>query len=464
MVRQWIFSSTYHHGIIVAPLSLWMILQRPLPTPNTHFPSLSIIIVAVLSWLIGRMSGIALIEQLSFVGILIGGVGVVFGVNALRKWAFPLAFLFFMVPFGETIVPFLQDMTATAVVWLLNVFGFQTSIDGILIRTSAGVFEIAEACAGLNFLLAALMISSLYAYLSLRSFCSRMGFVFIAAVVGLVANFVRVFLLVLVATITNMKIAVGPDHMILGLAFYALVFLSLFYIGEHMRLNAPAITADAPLVSHDNWRSWVAITAILPVILISLYANLLYTNAVQDITTADIDPLQASQWRIRTAPENWSPVFVNPDFKTGATYEKSGDAVYVNLATYTHDRPGAEIITGMNRAWDDRDWHRIATEKYVIFLFGRSQQTNVDIVAGTQGRRLAVATAYWRGSEVYIDKKKFKIDQTLDKLRGVNPPGGIVMIAATFINDPEEAVRKIRAFTGDVEKLSAWQARNKVTP
>ncbi|WP_411820187.1 exosortase A [Hyphococcus formosus] len=460
MVRQWIFSSTYHHGVIVAPLAIWMIMQRPLPTPNTHLPSLAIIIVASLGWLVGRAAGISLVEQLALIGMLIGGVAVIFGTTAFRQWAFPLAFLFFMVPFGETIIPPLQDLTANVVVSLLSLFGFDVSIDGVLIRTSSGLFEIAEACSGLNFLLAALMISSLYAYLSLRDFRMRLAFVVIAAIISLIANFIRVFLLIWIATITDMRIAVGPDHLIMGLIFYGLVFLALFYVGERMRLRAPQIVADAPLVMHDQWKASVATTTLLPIIAISLYATFLHNQTTRDEIAFSAVPLEADGWYQRSAPENWSPVFANPDFEIGRTYEKASDAVYVNLAIFSHDRPGAEIVTSGHRSWDDAEWHRVNSENEVIYLFGQSSHTDIDIVAGTQGRRLAVAKAYWRGSNVYTDRKAFKIEQTRDKLQGKNPPGGVIMIAATFIDDPQEAIRKIRAFTGDLESLRDWQTRN----
>ena len=47
-----------------------------------------------------------------------------------------------------------------------------------------------------------------------------------------------------------------------------------------------------------------------------------------------------------------------------------------------------------------------------------------------------------------------------DKLEGRNPPGGIIMIASDYAGEPSTALARIRTFTGDVESLADWLARN----
>lgn len=459
MAAMWLRSSSHHHAIAVAPLSLWMIAQRPRIAPATSLSCVLAVFAAAIVWLGGRAAGVALIEQFAFVSLLIAGAGAIFGAGALRLWALPLGFLYFMVPFGAVLIPPLQVATANTVIFLLGVIGMPVMMDGVLIQTPAGLFEIAEACAGLNFLLAALMIAAVYACVSLRSAKARISFLVIAVSIALVANFLRAFLLIWVATITNMRIAVGADHLVIGLAFYGLVFAILLAIGERMRIAARTLNEYAPITARRAWRTSTAAVALAPIIAASFYANILIANGAHETAPLSITTFNAPGWRIMAAPQNWSPTFA-ADRRTGATYVNNGDTVYLTVGYLTHDRRGAEIINYNNRAWNGEDWRHIASRKELLDVFGDVQETKIDIIAGPERRRLAVATVYWRGNDVYTDPVTFKQAQMKDKLAGLNPPGGIIMVAAAYEREPEQALRAIRAFLFSAEPFAAWRYRN----
>ena len=459
MAATWFSSSSYHHGAAVPLLAALMIFERPRFDPSTAPVGLLGVIASVALWLAGHAAGVALIEQVAFVSLLIAGAGVMFGATALRLWAMPLLFLYFMVPFGEVLIPFLQNATAHMVVSLLTVFDIPAAMDGVLIETPAGRFEIAEACAGLNFLLAALMIACVYGCLVLNTFRARLGFLIIAATVAIVANMLRAFLLIVVATLTEMRFAVGPDHLVVGLVFYGLVFAILFWIGAKMRAPQSVGPEHAPITARRPWRSPIAVAALVPILAAAAYAALIVDRTPSAAAPAQLSPLSASGWRLLGAPENWTPK-INADRVAGATYQKGADRVYVSIGYFTHDRTGREIVNALNAPADGADWRKIATADDVVYLFGRSEETPLEILAGPERRRLLVAALYWRGGEVYTDKMQFKFAQLSDKPKGHNPPGGIVMIASDYAGEPSAALARIRAFTSDVESLAAWRARN----
>lgn len=461
MARLWLQSSSHHHGVLVAPLAVWMITERPRITPSTNATSLAAVFAACLLWLVGNAAGAALIEQIAFVSLLIAGAGAIFGAQALKCWAAPLLFLYFMVPFGAVLVPPLQQMTANTVVALLGLTGMNVSIDGVLIRTPAGLFEIAEACAGLNFLLAALMIASLYACQFLRANGTRLAFVLIAAAVALLANFLRTFVLILIATVTEMRVAVGPDHLAIGFVFYGLIFFLLIVIGEQLRRREKAPPERTPSMMFRPWRPLIALLALTPVAASYAYAGYVVNKPVERAAPGALSPLNAPGWRILSAPEGWRPS-LSADRVSGATYVQHDKAVYVTSGYFTHDRRGREIVNYHNRGWDGEDWRRIGAAKEMIYLFGDAQRTPLNLLAGPEGRRIAVVTAYWRGGDVYSNPNAFKQAQMLDKLRGRNPEGGVIFIAAHYRNDPAEALDAIRPFTHEVEDFSSWRARNNV--
>ncbi len=457
MAQTWVSSSTYHHSVAVAPLALLMILSRPRIDPATGPLGLLAVAAGAFLWLAGRAAGVALVEQTAFVTLLIAGAWVMFGAGAAKLWALPLLFLYFMVPFGEVLIPALQNFTANAVAAMLSLVGTGASIDGTFIRTEAGVFEIAEACAGLNFLLAALMIAWVYACQSLQDFKSRIAFIAVAAAVALSANFLRAFLLVLAATLSDMRIAVGPDHLIVGLVFYALIFVLLFWIGAKMRRRNGVGPEHAPVRARRPWHFSIAALAFLPVFIASFYAAFVINSGAAAATPA-LSPLSAPGWRLLGPPQNWTPV-INADAVEAVTYDRNGERVYVTLGWFERDRPGKEIVNRMNTPADGEDWRKIASFDDVVYLFGDSKEMPLEVVAGPERRRLLVATAYWRGDDVYTNKIAFKWAQMKDKLKGVNPQGGIIMIASDYAGEPAEALARIRAFTSDVERFAAWRDR-----
>ena len=462
MIRQWASSSSYTHGFVVAPIALWMILDRrgTAPAPAISLWLLLALTAAAALWLMGRAAGIALIEQLAFVSLLIAGAGAIFGTAVLRYWSFPLVFLFFMVPFGEALIPALQIATAEAATRLLNLFGVAASIDGILIRTQAGVFEIAEACAGLRFLLASVMVAAVFAYLHFQTWRQRLTFLAIAVTIALAANALRAFFLILIATLSDMRWAVGPDHLIFGLVFYALIFIALLWIGRRMSGRETPPQQMASPYTYRRWQAVFIIPAFAIIAAAALYAHNIIDRPISRPAPDSLTLFSTPGWRILPPPKNWRANIAAADHIAAATYTFGEKTVYVASGYYTHDRYGAEIFTYANRTWHGDDWRRIATIKEVAYLFGASQELQFDILAGPERRRLAVITVYWWNDEIFIDPWRMKLAQMKAKLMGRNPPGGIIKIAAAYQRNPSEAVQAIRAFTVDLEPFNEWLARN----
>jgi exosortase A len=230
-VKTWATSSTYQHCFLVAPVAIWLAARKGLATPpHASFIAAVPLALFCLLWLFGRAATANIIEQFAFVGALIAAVTLVFGLRNASRWAFPLAFLVFIVPFGETAVPPLQELTARAATTLLNAAGVEASLNGDIIATTVGRFAVAEACAGLNFLLASAMIAAVFAHVSFLSRRKQAAFVALALSFAIVANILRAFLVILAATLTNGRYAIGADHFAFGLVFYGLLIAALLAV------------------------------------------------------------------------------------------------------------------------------------------------------------------------------------------------------------------------------------------
>jgi exosortase A len=231
MARQWWDASTYNHILLVPPILLWLVRMRGPElarlVPAAWWPGAAIVAAGALLWAGGAAAQINLASQLGAVVMLQGGVVVVLGPRVAAGLLFPLLYMLFLVPFGDELVPGLQAITAKLAVALTHWSGVPARIDGVFIDTPAGLFEVAEACSGVKFLVAMVALGTLTAHLCFSSWRRRALFMAAAVVVPVLANGVRAWGTIFIAQSKGVEFAAGFDHIVYGWIFFALVMIAL---------------------------------------------------------------------------------------------------------------------------------------------------------------------------------------------------------------------------------------------
>ena len=166
----------------------------------------------------------------------------VLGWRVFRALMAPLLFLFFLVPFGEFLVPTLQTFTAAFTVHGLELLGIPVFADGYIIQIPAGTFEVAEACAGLRFLIASIVFGCFFATIVYRSIWRRSIFIALSIIVPIVANGFRALGLVLLGHFMGNAASAMADHVLYGWLFFTIVTLVLIAIGISFRETMTART------------------------------------------------------------------------------------------------------------------------------------------------------------------------------------------------------------------------------
>ena len=371
MASIWWNSSTYNHCLFIPPIIAWLVWQRRAElvqlVPRAWLPGLALVAIGALGWLLGYAGGISLGRHGGLVLMLQGAVVTLLGKAAARGMAFPIFYALFAIPFGDEFVPPMQTVTAELAMGLLNLSGVPALLEGVFITTPAGYFEVAEACAGVKFLVAMVALGALIANVCFRSWTRRLLFLLACIAVPVLANGVRAWGTIYVAEGTSVEFASGMDHVIYGGFFFAAVMAAIigiawrFFdrrIGE--RWFEPARLQPARAAPDPERRLWTAAGLTLAVALTPiLWSTAIAAAGRQDAPAALLLP-QVPGWSPveTTQGRPWQPHFAGADHLAVAHYrDEAGREVTLAIAWYTRQEQGRELVGfGQGAAGPDSDW------------------------------------------------------------------------------------------------------------
>ncbi|MDB5415388.1 MAG: exosortase, partial [Rubritepida sp.] len=241
-IDTWDRSTAYGHCWLVLPIAAWLAWTRRealaglMPEP---MPLAALLAVGgAFAWLVMERLGVMEGRQFAALGLVWVLVLATLGWRIGWAMAAPLAYLVFLVPFGEFATPLLQNITLEMILLGLRLFGIPHHADGMVIEIPEGVFLVAEACAGLRFLIATIAFGALYALVMFRSPWRRLMVMLLAVVVPLVANGIRALGIVLLGHHIGNAEAAAADHIIYGWGFFSVVLLLLVLAGLPFRQDA----------------------------------------------------------------------------------------------------------------------------------------------------------------------------------------------------------------------------------
>ena len=271
-VTVWNTSTAYGHCWLVLPIVGWLLWERrPVLEAGVAHPSFWPVLLALplaAFWTLADWLGVMEGRQLAVVGfaelLLIAALGFPLW------WALSAAFLYllFLVPFGAFLTPALQHFTTSFIIGGLHLLDIPVESDAFHIRIPEGMFYVAEACAGLRFLIASVAFGTLYAVTIFRSAWRRAAFIAVACVVPVVANGVRGLGIVLLGHLLGSAEAGAADHLIYGWVFFSAVILLLALAGLPFRQDSVAAAAVADAGGRAA-RPLALLLACVPVLLLA---------------------------------------------------------------------------------------------------------------------------------------------------------------------------------------------------
>jgi exosortase A len=359
--EKWQSDAAFSHGILILPISVWLAWRKRAEFSNTEFGPSWLGVLALLLcgavWFVARGTGVLVIEQFAVVAMIPALVLAVLGWPAAKALAFPLFFLFFMVPFGRGIVPLLMQQTAEVATFGLEWSGVPVYRSYMYISIPGGNFEVARACSGLNFFLTGLVLGTLYANLTYQTWYKRALCVVAFIVFPILLNGVRVYLTILVSYLTDMRFGPGAEHIAIGRIFVVAVLIALMWIGRRWRdegTSAPPAADAAPATKRFATR-WAplptAFAAIVAGPILLAASNAHARAALADVSRLVCLPAGNGGWQGPGSDlGRWQPAYHGGLVESKAVYRDSrGAQVDVFVAVYGLGTSlGNEMITYSN--------------------------------------------------------------------------------------------------------------------
>lgn len=269
-IRVWLESTAFNHCFLVLPVAAYIAWERrsliraacPRPAPGFAVLGLPLAVAWFFAERIGFMEARQLLAMLLFQLLFLCVLGP-------RVWTIlsaPLLYLFFLIPVGEFLTPLLQRFTVHFITGGLGLLGIPNFSDGVTIEIPEGTFFVAEACAGLRFLIASIAFGTFYACIVYRTPARRMLFICLSVVVPIIANGVRALAIVAIAHWFGSQNAVATDHVFYGWLLFTIVTFVLILIGMPFRQKTTELLPPIdrlPSSSHSNWAGALALVTVL---------------------------------------------------------------------------------------------------------------------------------------------------------------------------------------------------------
>lgn len=456
----WWSYETFAHGLVVFPIAAWLIWVKrrnlvgltPQPVPWMALP----VAAATTGWLVAEFITVNALAHLSLMTALVLAFIGMLGWTIARRLAFPLGFLFFGVPMGEFLIPYLMDYTAIFTVWALRVTGVPVYQEGLFFVIPSGRWSVVEACSGIRYLIASLMVGTLFAYLNYTSLRRRLIFVGVAIAVPILANWMRAYLIVMIGHLTDNRLAAGVDHLLYGWVFFGIVIGLMFWIGSMWREDE-VVSASATRTSSaavDTRSSSVNAARAVPILVALVIAPLIWQEMdapVEPYSVALAAPAPGPGW---TAEDgvffDYMPRFSGYRSSLYQIYRhEDGGVVALYVAYFADQRSGSQMVTSRNRLnfRDDSvpvNW-QIVSRQSVDMPPGRVLRT----MLSDAGRVLAAWHWFWSDGEIVTSDKLAKVKFAMKRLTARPDDAAFVLVLTPTGDRSEDAKPLVETFLRD---------------
>jgi len=320
----------------------------------------------------------------------------------------------------------------------------------------SGTWSVIDECSGIRYLIASMFGGMIFAYINFRSPLRRAGFVAFSAIVPIVANWFRAYLIVLLGHLSDNRIAVGVDHLIYGWLFFGVVIFGMFLVGSRWidspvdtNVQAPPRQASNRITARTSWL--VAALALATAGIGPAWAWRTSTEGLPEPDYVAVSlPQSLGDWVPGSSfAVDFEPGFENPALDLSRFYELDAQPVGVRVAYYPRQAHGSELLTFGSITLSDYvgKWHTV--DRRVRSIDAAYPHAVVERKIVSDSGQLLAWEWYWVNEEVTASVAKGKLLQARARLTGMHDEAAGVVVYTPLRDDLLEARQRLARFVTD---------------
>jgi EpsI family protein len=352
------------HGFVIAALCGWLLWKgrdKVAADDGPYMPAMAAVGGLSLLWLAATVVSARVIHQGVALALLWAWLLAVRGVRPARAVAPVLGVAVIALPVWEVLTWPLQRITAVVSGLTLRAVGIEASIKDETIAIPAGTLIVADTCSGLGYFMTALTIGTVYAFLYVKEWRTRLRIIGVAAAMALLANWVRVAGLGVIANATRMQSPLMKDHEAYGWWIFAAVMALFFWqLPRLEQWGNPPVSAEVappeatPAAVRQPRPVATGALALATGAAIVGPALFLIISAMPVSGEAPVrvpGVVPGTQWTTTTpaaTDSGWAPAFVGATEQRTEHLQRDSTTVRVDRFIYRSQTEGAELIGSGN--------------------------------------------------------------------------------------------------------------------
>ncbi|MGO9935094.1 MAG: VPLPA-CTERM-specific exosortase XrtD [Steroidobacteraceae bacterium] len=383
----WLELPEYSHGVLIPPISLFLIWQQKDRLERVSFSGswwgVVLVLMGGIMLLLGQLATVYTLVEYAYLVTLFGLVLAFTGTAAFRWLLMPLFILVFMIPLPQFLLANLstklQLLSSQLGVLIIRLFDISVFVEGNVIDLGGYKLQVAEACSGLRYLFPLMTLGFLMAYFYKGALWKRIVIFLSSIPITVLMNSFRVGVIGVTVERWGIEMAEGFLHEFQGwMVFMVCAGLMLGEIALLNRIGREAGTwrqlfgvefpAPTPRGAQIQKRmmpaSFVAAGAVLAAFICATTFVPRPAEVFPARSAFAAFPLQLGDWRGKSESLEavYSDALVLDDYMLADYVDESGQAANLYISWYNSQRKGEAVHSPRSclpgGGWQMRDFGR----------------------------------------------------------------------------------------------------------
>lgn len=356
-------------------------------------------------------------------------IAICLGLKKTKELLIPWSILMMAMPFWYLATPILQGITVKVVSQLASFISLTVLVEGNYFTISTGVVHVAGGCSGLKYFMTSITLALISSALNIRTIKFTFLSILIAALLAMIGNWIRVFILLLIAYYQGIDHPLMADHDTLGWIVFAFVMIPWFIIDKRFDSSAEKNFQEEsenldqfPDTNsfQEDQNQYRIITALILSLGIFIITQLAISPPLIDPETdyqiefpADLNGMTYSAKR----PNNWIPNYPKANVSTAGNYSFGIESFDVYVLSYSFASK-AEMANKTNNIFNEQSWILVSDKPWQS---EHDSEIKIRIAIGKSGREYRVVYYWYKHGEKFANTiLTSKLSQLKGIYKGVN--------------------------------------------